>query len=652
MAENADAQGTFRLKPALQAAVPEDRRILVLPPEEARKIAAGEVVDRPAALVRELLDNAIDAGGATIDLIIEGGGIGRTEVLDDGAGMSREDLAICWQTHATSKIRSMEDLKTAETLGFRGEALAAVATVSRLEILTSIDGREAWQLTVGPGGGDCHIEQFHRTKGTSVRALGLFDTIPARKRFLKREGSEAALCRQIFLEKALAFPALNFHFTQDGKLKLFLPAVSSRKERFAYALLDNREGAFLQEIAAQGEGFRVTIVVGGPELHRSDRRQQYIFANGRRIQDFSLLQALEYGVQGWFPNGTHPVGAVYIDIDPELADFNIHPAKREARFKDPGEIHHCISSALRNFMHHLNPGISAPYLPDANAVANQPTLPYQGGPGSRAPQNWADRGDPASFLGQAPFATQFPAHASSALALEALLERPPAFAPLPGRNRGEKADMAVEPEPIYGEADTSGMVAESGTVYDESKASELRVRLAGRAFGLFLLVEKGARLFVIDQHAAHERILYDRFLSKPILAQELLVPIPFSTESEDDDTFLSARREELEKLGISIGNEGEGRWIIEALPAGWQLGDGETVEEILKLRTAGENIAERWAATLSCHAAVKDGDYLDDTSARELAEAALALPIHRCPHGRPIWVEISREELFRGVQRT
>jgi DNA mismatch repair protein MutL len=161
----------------------------------------------------------------------------------------------------------------------------------------------------------------------------------------------------------------------------------------------------------------------------------------------------------------------------------------------------------------------------------------------------------------------------------------------------------------------------------------------------------GDRLFIIDQHAAHERILYERFLHKSIPIQELLVPIPFSTESEDEDAFLSTHQEDLKKLGIVL-KEDDGQWLIEALPAGWALGDGETVEEILKLKTAGKNMGEHWAATLSCHGAIKDGDYLDDASARELAEAALALPVPRCPHGRPLWVEISREELFRGVQRS
>jgi DNA mismatch repair protein MutL len=176
-------------------------------------------------------------------------------------------------------------------------------------------------------------------------------------------------------------------------------------------------------------------------------------------------------------------------------------------------------------------------------------------------------------------------------------------------------------------------------------------RYAGRAFGLFILVEAGEKLYIIDQHAAHERILYDRFLSRPIPQQDLLVPIPFSAESDEEDRFLEARREELARLGIRIEQDGTD-WRVEALPADWRLGDAETVKEILALRDAGENMAERWAATLCCHGAVRDGDYLDDEAAMTLAEEALELPDPHCPHGRPVWTEISKEALYRAVRRT
>ncbi|MDR3138132.1 MAG: DNA mismatch repair endonuclease MutL [Treponema sp.] len=618
--------------------------IQILPPEEARKIAAGEVIDRPAALVREFLDNAIDAGASLVEVEIEGGGSRRVEVIDNGTGMDREDLALCWQTHATSKIRTLEDLNTAETLGFRGEALAAAAAVSRLEILTSRDGREAWRLGVGPAGRDMpRLEPIHRAKGTSVRALGLFDTIPVRKRFLKREASEGGLCRQAFIDKALVFPELGFRFTQEGKLKTLLSPVSGYKERFASLILTKEEEAFLYEINAGGPGFSVAIVMGGPELYRHDRRQQYVFANGRRIQDFSLLQALEYGLQGWFPNGTHPLGGIYLEIEPKLADFNIHPAKREVRFADPGAIHHRISSALLDFTRRRNTFLAGEGYQREPAAAPGPRTPefpggnFRIGPGSGSPGFYDRREAPGTY--------------QHSLAMEALLNHPPHFAPLPGRGGNGTGGMAAENTPPYRasfEGDPSGDVPSGGTGPENGGPSPV---YAGRLFGLFILMEWGDRAFIIDQHAAHERVLFDAFLSKPIPRQELLIAIPFTTESGEEDQFLTKHREELAKLGIVIEKE-DNTWRIESLPAAWRTGDTETVAEILNLRFAGENMAERWAATLSCHAAVKDGDYLDDTAALALGEAALKLPVPRCPHGRPVWVEICREELFRQVKRT
>jgi len=567
-------------------------RIQILPPEEARRIAAGEVIDRPAALIRELMDNAIDSGAADIEVSIEEGGGKKVEVADDGGGMSRDDLLLCAHAHATSKIRCLDDLRTAETLGFRGEALAATAAVARLEIVSSINNGEAWRFTVGPGESNPpFIEHANRTKGSTVRALNLFDTIPARKQFLKREGSEAALCRQVFIEKALAFPEITFRFTQDGRPKIFLPAAESKKDRFAAALLDPREGNFLHEIHVSGNRFSAEVVIGGPELYRADRRMLHVFANGRRIQDYALLTAIEYGAQGWFPNGTHPIGAIYVDIDPALADFNIHPAKREARFRDPGAIHHAISSGLRDFCRHLNLKNDAPQQTQQ-----------------------AERMEPSGAL---------------PLAMEALFDNTPA----------PKIDLDYIKTVI-----TPSAAAETPPKYGEP-------HYVGRVFSFFIIVECGDQLFIIDQHAAHERILYDRLLAAPIPQQELLIPIAFTAETEEDNRFLETKKEELAKLAIVIEKDGDG-WRIDALPQGWRMGDAETVQEILALRTANENIAERWAATVCCHQAVRDGDYLDDETALALAKEALALPIPRCPHGRPLWTEITRDALYRAVRRT
>ncbi|MDR1836511.1 MAG: DNA mismatch repair endonuclease MutL [Treponema sp.] len=582
-------------------------RILVLPPEEARRIAAGEVIDRPAALVREFLDNAIDAGAANIEVSIDEGGCKKIEVADDGGGMNREDLELCWLTHATSKIRGLDDLDTATTLGFRGEALSSAAAVSRLEIITSTDGREAWRLETGPEESrPVRLEQTRRTRGTTVKAFNIFESIPARKRFLKREGSEAALCRQVFIDKALAFYTINFRFVQDGKLKDFYPAASSKKDRFAAALLQAGEAGFLHEINATGSGFSAAVVIGGPELNRNDRRQIFIFANGRRVQEYSLVQAVEYGAQGWFPNGTHPVAAVYVEIDPALADFNIHPAKREVRFRDPGAIHQAVSGGLRNFFHSY-------YL-----RASHRDMEAQRVQGEEGKFKFHDAGQDVSE-GMPENHVRTPSRlreGSSEINLHDLRER------FLGINSSVR-----EPSAVYGDT-----------------------RYAGRAFSLFILIERGERLYIIDQHAAHERILYNRFLKQAIPKQELLAPIPFNTENEEEDEFLKVKREELSRLGVDIEKDEDG-WNITALPVDWRMNDAETVKEILELHKAGENMAERWAATVCCRAAIKDGDYPDDDTALALGKEALSLPDPRCPHGRPVWTEISRDALYKAVRR-
>jgi DNA mismatch repair protein MutL len=577
-------------------------RILVLPPEEARRIAAGEVVDRPAALVREFLDNAIDADAVNIEISVEEGGCKKVEISDDGAGMKREDLELCTLPHATSKIRRLDDLDTAVTLGFRGEALAAAAAVSRVEIISSTDGREAWLFETGPGESrPSKIEQTRRTKGTTVRALNIFESIPARKRFLKREGSEASLCRQVFIDKALAFPSINFRFVQDGKLKDFFPAVSSKKERFAAALLQTEEIKFLHEINITATGFCAAVVVGGAELYRNDRRQLFVFANGRRVQDFSLIQAIEYGAQGWFPNGVHPVGAVFVEIDPSLADFNIHPAKREVRFRDPGAIHHAVSGGVKNYFHSY-------FLRTSRRNGE-----------SADRETWKEERQKDG----AEFNFTYNSHTSSgAGAMKKFLEKTPVFAKLTVNENAPAYGKDTPAQPVY----------------------------AGRVFGLFILIEWGDKLYIIDQHAAHERILYNRFLEEPIPKQELLAPIPFTAQSAGEDRFLETKREELSRLGLDIEKDGNG-WRIDALPADWKMSDAATVKEILELSSAGEDMAKRWAATVCCRAAIKDGDYPDDETAFSLGMEALELPDPHCPHGRPIWTEISREALFKAVRR-
>ena len=307
--------------------------VRTLPPEVARKIAAGEVIDRPASIIRELLDNAVDSGADMITAEISGGGIERITVTDNGCGMSKEDLEACARPHTTSKITAESDLLKLTTLGFRGEALASIAAVSRLEITSRRETEEnAWKAVVPPAGVSANkITPASRAKGTTVQSEALFENIPARRLFLKRPASETNLCRQIFIEKALPRTDISFRFISDGKTKHELPAGQSFAERFVEAF---EPPSFFSEISGKsahtgndGEpDWTYRLILGSPSVYRNDKRLLLIYVNGRRVQEFSLVQAIEYGATGYFPNGTHPAAVLFLDMKPSLVDFNIHPA--------------------------------------------------------------------------------------------------------------------------------------------------------------------------------------------------------------------------------------------------------------------------------------------------------------------------------------
>ena len=320
--------------------------IRTLSPEVARKIAAGEVIDRPCAIIRELLDNAIDSGATNITVEITQGGIEKIRIVDNGSGMTKDDLINCARPHATSKISTEVDLLNLSTLGFRGEALASIAAVCRLSI---ISGGYKMRASITE---DHLIENSTPLEGTIVQAEGLFENFPARRVFLKRPASEGLLCKNIFVEKSLAYPQIAFRFISEGQIKLDLPKNQTLKERFISALELNQNIKLFSEISGEQDtspkDWSFKIIIGDPGIYRPNKKDIHIFVNGRKINEFSLQQAVEYGCQGYFPNGTFPIAAVFITMNPSQVDFNIHPAKKEVRFKDISSLHHGISSSVKS----------------------------------------------------------------------------------------------------------------------------------------------------------------------------------------------------------------------------------------------------------------------------------------------------------------
>lgn len=571
-------------------------RIRVLTDETARQIAAGEVIDRPYSIVRELLDNAIDAGPRNVRVEVVKGGLERVRVVDDGSGMDAEDLRLCTVRHATSKIAHHEDLTRVRTLGFRGEALASIGACSVLSVTSRPpDGPAAHRVAVRFGRVEA-VRPSAGVPGTAVDVSSLFFELPARRRFLKSRGAETALCRRTLVEKALPHAGIGFEFAVDGRRTLTLPAASPIDRAAAAAGLDAADFTCLQ---GGGDGLQVTAVAARPERARRDRSGIYVFLNRRRIHDFGLAQAVEYGYGEFLPGGLHPVAFLYVDIDPELVDFNVHPAKREARLRRPGELHRAISATLQREV--------------------------------RLWQSPAASGEQASYR---PDRTGPPAGA-------VLADAPPAL-PAP----------YWPTRPPDGDPPPASAGVDAGTWRGRAPDPDARVRYLGQAFQLFLVAEVGDRIYFVDQHAAHERVLYERLRRGEIDRQKLMAG-PSVELSPEQETELRGFLPDLERCGFRLQAETGGRYRITEIPAAAaRLPAGHLCRFVRLCAGTPEDWERDVYSGLACRLAIKEGEVIDDRSGQRLLERSFRIDPQRCPHGRPLWFEISRAALEGSVGRS
>jgi DNA mismatch repair protein MutL len=615
-------------------------RIRVLDSETAKRIAAGEVIDRPAAALRELLDNAIDSGASSITVEMSEGGIDSLRVVDDGSGMGREDLALSILPHATSKISTLDDLLSLSTLGFRGEALSSIAAVSRLAITSAASDGEVWRLESVPGGQPI-LTPAAAQKGTAVMIRDLFASFPARKKFLKRAQAEAGVCKSVFVDKALAFPSVAFKLSSERGPLLILQR-SGLLERVLAATSSDRSPELFRELLASGEGFKARIVVGLPAIYRTDRRHIQVFVNGRRVQEYGIAQALEYAYRGTMPGGAWPFVYAFIDVDPSLADFNIHPAKKEVRIKNIDDIRAGLIRAIRD------------YLGTQGRLASRLAVDSNGGtedgPGGNKHAGLFEAAEAERGYGNA--------FGMSSATADRRANPPSSVSAANSRSYGtsdyaEKsswqaiADLA---RAARDNLDTKHERTEAGVDTASANRVSGQLRYLGRALGVFIAFEDGDELVLMDQHAAHERFLYEEIMSGRAVSQELLVPVVYEPESEAEDGYLAAHADELAQAGFKLAREGSA-WVLESAPAMLPEAMTGSIFELVRSRPDPAELVRETAAQAACKAAIKDGDELDETGAMALIRAAMELPEPRCPHGRPIWLRLSRDELFRAVQR-
>jgi DNA mismatch repair protein MutL len=599
--------------------------IQVLPPGLVNQIAAGEVVERPASVVKELLENSLDAGARTIQVDLEDGGLGLVRVADDGSGMGREDALRSLERHATSKLRDAAGLATIATMGFRGEAIPAIASVSRMRIDTCAEGPP--DTVVGTrvaleGGEVVAVEEVARPRGTTVEVRDLFFNTPARRKFMRSTAAESGHASEAVVRVALARPDVGFTLRSGGRAAIATAPGATLEERAAIALGKEAARHVIPVDGSRGE-FRVRGVVTSPDHSAATARGLYLFVNGRFVRDRALAYAVVRAYAGSLPAGRQPAGVLFLELPLDRVDVNVHPQKLEVRFQDPraatDAVHHAVSESLRP-----SPWLRHRPSPPEGVDGATPVAPVAAEP----------RGDDvASVL---------------ALARDRAEERARDMLPFPASAAPDLPPSA----PV-----TAGTAAGPAPGYFGS------MRYVGQHARTYLLCEApGGTLVVIDQHASHERVLFHRLREalrgRRLEVQPFLVP-PVVTLPPSSARVVEGAVDELSAVGLEVEPFGGDAFAVKSAPA--LLGGAsmaplltdlaEQLEQAERGSAVGEAV-DGLLATMACHAAVRANQDLTREEVRALLDGLDAIDFKaRCPHGRPVVVELPLAELERRVGR-
>ena len=610
-------------------------KIHVLPDILAHKIAAGEVVERPSSVVKELIENALDAQATRVEVEVAGGGRELILVRDNGVGLGPEDAPLAFHHHATSKIREFEDLSRISTLGFRGEALPSIASISRLRLRT-VERRESPGEASGTevqleGGTLKSVREISWPEGTEVRVEELFFNVPARRKFLKTRTTELQHISRQVTHHALAHPAVEFRFSHDGKCSLAAPAVSSHRERI-YQVLG---GTFLDDLTPveyQKDGIRIEGFTSLPHHQRSNANALYLFVNRRAVRDRTLTHAVRLAYQDLMPRQAYPAAVIFVEIDPERIDVNVHPSKTEIRFAEPDQAHRALRHALQEALLPAGSQLSSlardvpPGRLHSNGYAQGPRMP--GALRTRDPRQ-----------GGIPL-------------------------PVPSNGHG----WVAESGPEVPHSTASFVEALHGDEIPETTHLDATPVVLGQFVESFVVTADRDGVMLVDQHVAHERILYDQALrqlesetSCPV--QRLLIPITIDLNSHQL-TLLELVLEELNANGFEVEWFGEGTVAVKGMPAfaadcdaarilqdildgaDWDTRDLKSpVQRIKRLR-------EEIAISSSCRRAIKINTPLTPEKMQWLLDELFRCRNpHTCPHGRPIVLRMGIEDILKGFKR-
>jgi len=642
-------------------------RIRILPEAIANRIAAGEVVERPASVVKELLENALDAGARSVRIEVESGGKRMIRVVDDGSGMSHDDALLAFERHATSKLRTSDDLLSIATLGFRGEALPSIASVARLLLETSVGGEEQGTRVEFAGGKLVGVKPAGLPAGTSVSVADLFYCVPARRKFLKSDTTELGHVASLVTHYALANPDKQFALKTPTQEIVNAPPVATLAER-VYQLFGRQTLEETIEIAPVSGSIRAAITeaaleegggageltvrgfVSRPEVQRANRNGIYIFVNRRLVRDRLLLHAIHEAYRNILPADAFPMTLLFVDLPCDEVDVNVHPAKIEVRFRHSQCVHDFARDAIRQALSKARPIASF-------AVPARPTAPASGGqPGFAAAVAPAPMAPPRAVL---PLSDAYPGASEGFALTEAPVQ--PETQRFAFEARGAVSPMGVG-EQIEAH---SGEAAQAPAQYMEAPANATclgELRPLGQVNASFIVAVNSEGLWIIDQHVAHERVLFEQHLRSrregALTGQRLLVPIIVDLTPRQR-AILEQISEELSANGFDVTPMGPQSVAIQATPAGVPNSDAERlVAEILDgierehQAISIDSLQSQIAASTACHAAIKVNMPLDQTKMEWLlGELAKTESPMSCPHGRPVILRYSLREIERAFKR-
>jgi DNA mismatch repair protein MutL len=660
-------------------------RIRLLPEQVANQIAAGEVVERPASVVKELVENALDAQASHLTVETQAGGRSLIRVTDDGAGMSRDDALLCLERHATSKIQRAEDLAAVTTMGFRGEALPSIASVSRMTLTTREREGESPAATqvVIHGGKLIEVREAGAPAGTCVEVRSLFFNLPARRKFLRAEETESAHIQHYLTLAALAHPDVGFHFLRDGRPVWQLPvAAGANKPELRMAALRERLRALLGEqqklLAVEfttelpdstttdeqnpfdtprntqhaTRFLRLWGFIGAPGVSRSTREDQYVFVNKRPIENRGINFALVEGYHTALMKGRYPVCCLCLEIDPALVDVNIHPAKREVKFHDERAVRQCVAQAVRETLVRFH----TPAAPHVQLVTLSRPAP--------APPTAPEPRELPSFtpLTGTPLAAALEPKPKPSEVGTQRIAPPPKQIPPPS----EPITASLAPSPLtHSLAHPLTPLPTPPLPHPPSEPTPLLhvpLRLVGVIGRLYVVLESDRGLVLMDQHAAHERILFEQMLARlesgRVPAQRLLLPETVELSARDAQ-FLREQLATLNRLGVSLSEFGERTFLLDGLPPMVKAPDARrfVIEMLDELKAAGQQVnaqrlGEHTIAKTVCRHAVKANDPLSGPELENLVNDLrhCAMP-YTCPHGRPTLIEMNYRELEKKFGR-